>query len=464
MLFRCTNGGAILLNKPKSDIHVAIISLGCSKNLVDSECMTRILLDDHMIMVSDPSEAEVIVVNTCGFIESAKTEAIDTILEMAEYKTTKGMCDFLVVTGCLAQRYENDIRKDLPEVDQILGTGHYDDISQAIRGLYGENEKSLESYVDAPGSLSHMRSNRVVSTQTYAWLKIAEGCSNCCSYCAIPMIRGPYRSRKMEDIVQEASFLAESGSSEIILTAQDTTRYGLDLYGKRMLPELIRKISMISSVRMIRIMYTYSDGITDELVLEMSQNPKVAHYLDMPVQHGDDRVLAGMNRHDTTASITASIQRLREKIPDIVLRTTVMVGFPGETKEAFDNLMKQLDHWQFDRLGCFVFSPEENTAAFDMKAVVSKSTAQMRFEKVMTRQKTISLERNRQRLHQISDVTIESVSDDGIFYMGRSYGEAPDVDPAIYVVATEEPLQIGKSYPVRFVDFSEYDLTGVVEI
>lgn len=444
-------------------VYVAIISLGCSKNLVDSECMTRILLDDQMHLVSDPSAANVIVVNTCGFIESAKQEAIDTILEMAEYKKPKGNCDFLVVTGCLAQRYAEDIRRDLPEVDEVLGTGHYQDIAKAIRALYGEYEGPVENFIGEPGSLAHMRMNRVVSTNVFAWLKIAEGCSNRCAYCAIPMIRGPYRSRPLEDLVQEAAFLADSGSSEIILTAQDTTRYGMDLYGKRMLPELIREISKIDTVRLIRIMYTYSDGITDELVREIAENPKVAHYIDMPIQHGDDFVLKSMNRHDSSATITDSINRLRNKIPGIILRTTVMVGFPGETKEAFENLLKNLDVWAFDRLGCFIFSPEENTDAFNMMGKVRKDTAQKRFDILMSRQKEISMKRNEARLQQIVDVTIESISEDGIFYIGRSFGEAPEVDPSIYVAATNDPLEIGQSYAVRIVDFSEYDLTGVTE-
>jgi len=444
-------------------VYVAIISLGCSKNLVDSECMTRILLDDQMHLVTDPSAANVIVVNTCGFIESAKQEAIDTILEMAEYKKPKGNCDFLVVTGCLAQRYAEDIRRDLPEVDEVLGTGHYQDIAKAIRALYGEYEGPVENFIGEPGSLAHMRMNRVVSTNVFAWLKIAEGCSNRCAYCAIPMIRGPYRSRPLEDLVQEAAFLADSGSSEIILTAQDTTRYGMDLYGKRMLPELIREISKIDTVRLIRIMYTYSDGITDELVREIAENPKVAHYIDMPIQHGDDFVLKSMNRHDSSATITDSINRLRNKIPDIILRTTVMVGFPGETKEAFENLLKNLDVWAFDRLGCFIFSPEENTDAFNMMGKVRKDTAQKRFDILMCRQKEISMKRNEARLQQIVDVTIESISEDGIFYIGRSFGEAPEVDPSIYVAATNDPLEIGQSYVVRIVDFSAYDLTGVTE-
>ena len=451
------------MNSNKKVIQVFIVSLGCSKNLVDAECMTRILLDDKMEMVSDPTDADVIVVNTCGFIESAKKEAIDTIFEMADYKSPKGTCDFLVVTGCLAQRYAEDIRNDIPEVDQVLGTSHYQDIARSIRALYGDYSGPVENFVSEPGSLSHMRINRVVSTKTYAWLKIAEGCSNRCAYCAIPFIRGPYISRSMEDIVNEASFLSSSGCSEIILTAQDTTRYGMDIYGKRMLPELIRELSKLPDVALIRIMYTYSDGISDELVKEIADNSKVAHYLDMPVQHGDDSVLRSMKRHDTVKMITDSLERLRKDIPDIILRTTVMVGFPGETKEAFDNLLARIALWRFDRLGCFVFSPEDGTEAFDMKGRVRKDVAQKRYRQVMALQQGISESKNQERMQTITDVTIETVSDDGIFYVGRSYGEAPEVDPSIYVAATSEPLEIGQSYSIRIVDCSAYDLTGVTE-
>lgn len=447
----------------KKQIHVYIVTLGCSKNLVDAECMTRILLDDQMEMVPDPSGADVIVVNTCGFIESAKKEAIDTILGMTDYKSPKGSCDFLVVTGCLAQRYAEDIRNSIPEVDQVLGTSHYQDIAKAIRMLYGEYAGPVENFVSEPGSLSHMRTDRMVSTNTYAWLKIAEGCSNRCAYCAIPLIRGPYISRSMEDIVKEALYLSETGSSEIILTAQDTTRYGMDIYGKRMLPELIRELSKLPQIHLIRIMYTYSDGITDELVAEIKGNTKVAHYIDMPVQHGDNAVLQSMKRHDTAEMITDSIERLRKEIPDIILRTTVMVGFPGETKEAFENLLKMIAVWRFDRLGCFEFSPEEETEAFEMKSRVRKDVAAKRYSQVMAVQQGISEAKNLERLQTITDVTIETISDDGIFYVGRSYGEAPEVDPSIYVAAANEPLEIGRTYPIRIVDCSAYDLTGVTE-
>ena len=447
----------------KQALHILMITLGCSKNTVDAECMTRILADDGNILTTNPLQADVIIVNTCGFIDQAKREAIDTILAMAEYKNAPGHCQFLVVTGCLPQRYSKDILKELPEVDAVVGTAHYGDIANVIRALYRGGGMNSESFVEGSGGISHLREDRIVSTSTYAWLKIAEGCSNCCSYCAIPLIRGGYVSRSMDSILREAEKLAEDGFSEIILTAQDTTRYGLDLYGKRRLPELIRRISLFEGVQRIRIMYTYSDGVTDELIREIADNPKVMHYLDMPVQHGDDAILKRMNRRDTAASISETIGRLRAAIPDIVLRSTVLVGFPGETASSFHNMFERLKEWRFDRLGCFVFSREEGTASYDMTGRVRKDTAERRYAKVMEFQQELSLELNRTRVGSIVDVTIESVSDDGIFYMGRSYAEAPEVDPQIFVAAADEPLTIGQTYRVKLVDCSAYELTGVID-
>ncbi len=443
---------------------VLMITLGCSKNLVDAECMMRILEDAGHTLVKDPEYADVIIVNTCGFIESAKKEAIDTILAMSDHKKPSGNCDYLLVTGCLSQRYPGDILESMPEVDGVLGTAHYHDIANVISRLYDQEDIQPETYVSDPGSLLHMRSNRYITTGQYAWLKIAEGCSNRCAYCAIPMIRGDFQSRDMESILHEARKISEKGISELILTAQDTTRYGLDLYGRRMLPELIRRLSEISSIRGIRIMYAYSDGITDELIEEMVVNPKLLHYLDMPIQHASDMVLKRMNRRDTLQSITDLILKIRSKVPDIILRTTVLVGFPGEKKKDVDILVQALTILRFDRLGCFIFSPEEGTEAFEMQEQVRSVTANRRFEQVMRVQQEISLENNRKRIGKIVNVTIESVSADGIFYMGRSYGEAPEVDPAIFVIAGDILPDIGDIYPVRFVDCSAYDLTGVIEI
>jgi len=435
--------------------------LGCSKNLVDAECMITILSESDFELTDQTSEAEIIVVNTCGFIESAKQEAIDTILSCADYKKPYGKAEFLIVTGCLPQRYATEILSELPEVDAVLGTAHYVDIASIIHSLFDNREQANKKVVSSAGSLNHLRTDRYLSTTTYAWLKIAEGCSNNCAYCAIPMIRGPFISRPIESILEEATHIYRSGIREIILAAQDTTDYGIDLYGTRSLPLLLRQICKISPDIRVRIMYAYMNGITDELIEEIASNPQIYNYLDIPIQHADDDVLSRMNRSDTVDYIDLKISNLRNRIPDIVLRTTVMVGFPGETDCSFNNLIRQLSAWRFDRLGCFIFSPEENTVAYSMQNPIDSDTSASRYDEVMTLQQGISLQINLERVGKVYDVTIDSISEDGIFYKGRSYAEAPDVDPVIYVLATEEELCIGNSYPVRIVEADAYQLTGV---
>ncbi len=445
----------------KQPVKVALVTLGCSKNLVDAECMTSILENDGFIMVPSFESADVIVINTCGFIEQAKSEAIDTILEAADYKKPRGNVSYIIVTGCLSQRYPNEILTDLPEVDAVLGTGHYHDIAKVIRSLTDNPGETCKLCVSEAGGMEHLKYGRKVSTYPYAWLKIAEGCSNACAYCAIPMIRGPFRSRPFEDIISEAEELANRGYRELILTAQDTTSYGKDLYGKRRLPELLRALTSIGNISSVRIMYAYLDGISDELIEEIKSNPKVLHYLDIPVQHGDDRVLFRMGRRDRVSDISSMISGLRDAVPDIVLRSTVIVGFPGETEEEFENLLHRVGEWSFDRLGCFVFSAEEGTRAYGMSDPVLPEIAQDRFDRLMTLQNGISLQANAARIGTTVWVTIDSVSEDGIFYIGRSYGEAPEVDPVINVLATSSPLEIGGKYRVSIVDFSAYDMTGV---
>jgi len=442
---------------------VSMISLGCSKNLVDAECMTAILKKDGYTMVDDISLAEAVVINTCGFIESAKKEAIDTILEVASLKKPGKKLKYIVVTGCLSQRYPEEIRKSLPEVDAVLGTSHYQDISEVVGKLFRKDRFDWNAYIGRAGSLNHMMVDREISTRPYAWLKIAEGCSNGCAFCAIPGIRGKYTSRPMEDILEEARFLADKGCGEIILAAQDTTGYGRDLYGKRRLAELLSELSRIEGVRSIRIMYAYIDGITDELIAEMAKNPKVLHYLDIPVQHGDDEVLKKMRRRDTSASITKTLEKLRRAVPDIAIRSTVMVGFPGEKKKNFENLLKMLKVWRFQCLGCFIYSPEENTLGYNMHPRVRKDVSERRYARVMELQQEISLSYNQARIGKKVRVTIDSVADDGIFYLGRSYSEAPEVDPAIYVASTTHPLEIGDVVDVKILECTPYELTGVTE-
>ena len=305
-------------------------------------------------------------------------------------------------------------------------------------------------------------SERDISTSGYAWLKIGEGCIHRCAFCAIPLIRGPFVSRPMEDIIKEAQFIASKGYKEIVLTAQDTTNYGIELTKKRMLPELLEKISEIEGIEAIRVLYGYMDGIDEELLNVMKNNPKVVHYLDIPIQHGCDKILKSMRRRDTVDIITKKLEMIRSVIPDIILRTTVLVGFPGETEEDFEELISNLKKWKFDRLGCFAYSPEENTPAFDMPDQVDEDVKKERVKKVYDTQYPIALESSQNRVGSVVTVTIDSVADDGIFYIGRSYGEAPDDDPVIYVAASEHELEIGGRYEVKILECSDnFDLTGV---
>ena len=454
-------------------VNIMLIALGCSKNLVDAECMSRILKDNGYSIVNDIEDSDIVVINTCGFIESAKTEAIDTILDCASYKDGSHRLKYIVVSGCLSQRYPDDILKDLPEVDAVLGTSHYQDIAEVV-GILLEHKESDGSgnghftvrRVSEPGSLDHLLTDKDVSTQSYAWLKIGEGCLHRCAFCAIPLIRGKYHSRPIEDILTEARNLAASGIKEVVLAAQDTTNYGVDLYKKRSLAELIRRISEIDGIELIRVMYGYMDGITDDLIDEVRDNPKAAHYFDIPIQHGCDRILKAMNRFDTEELITSRLAMIRQRIPDAIIRTTVMVGFPGETEEDFSHLKDNLVRWGFDRLGCFVFSPEEGTKAYDMPDQVPDEVKNRRYDEIYELQREISAERTKKRVGTETVVTIDSISEDGIFYKGRSYGEAPEDDPVIYVLIpdddTNTELEIGGRYPVRIVDCSEYDMTGVL--
>ncbi len=441
-------------------IKVSMITLGCSKNLVDAECMLTLVRQNGFEVVEDINQATDVIINTCGFIESAKKEAIDTILSVADLKKPNGNVEHIIVSGCLPQRYAPDILESMPEVDMVLGTSHYQDIVPAINSLYNDADPD-KTYVSEPGGISQLMTRREITTSGFAWLKIGEGCLNRCSFCAIPLIRGNYISRSMEDVLEEAKDIASRGFREIILAAQDTTNYGIDIYKKRSLPVLLRELSKIEGIETIRVMYGYMDGIDDELINEIKSNPKVAKYLDIPIQHGDDSVLKAMRRRDDVAKITSVLEKLRSEIPGIIIRTTVLVGFPGETEEAFDNLINNLKKWRFDRLGCFVFSPEEGTTAYDMPDQVPEDIKEARCAKVYEVQREISSELNKARLGQEVMVTIDSVSDDGIFYKGRSYGEAPEVDPEIFVASSDGELELGKSYKCKIVDASDYELTGV---
>ncbi len=454
-----------------------LISLGCSKNLVDSESMLDILIGNGFEITKEPQNADIILINTCGFIESAKKEAIDKILEMSDYKKStvndkdlKGQCDFLIVTGCLGQRYYNEIKEQIPEVDAILGTAQYENLPRIITGLYKninrlqENRNVTEEPVIdilQTNTISHLSTGRTPSTKGYAYIKVAEGCSNRCSYCAIPGIRGDFISRPMEDLVKEAENISLKGIYEILLIAQDTTGYGKDIYGTAKLPELIREISAIENIRKIRLLYCYADGISDELIEEIKSNNKVAKYIEMPIQHADNNVLSRMNRRDTAESIEDVITKLKHAIPDITIRTTVLVGFPGETPDEFNNLAEFIKKMEFDLLGCFVFSPEEGTPSYKMKPKVPKSVAEKRYNDIMIHQKEISFRKNKQKLGTTVKAVVVGVSNDGIFYLARGDGQCPEIDPYIYVAAESEEMAVGREYDIKIIDVNEYELIGV---
>ena len=434
----------------KFDVKITLIALGCSKNLVDCENMSTELKEAGYNVINDVENSDIVVINTCGFIESAKKEAIDAILEVADFKVPNGSVKKIIVSGCLSQRYPEDIIKELPEVDAVLGTAHYGDIVDVVDKLSSEFDKESEkiNLTSGVGGFKHLIKERELSTEAYAWLKIGEGCLHRCAFCAIPLIRGTFVSRPMEDIVEEAKIIASN--------------YGNELYKERSLTKLLKKLSEIEGIELIRVMYGYMDGITPDLIEEMANNPKVAHYLDIPIQHGCDRILKAMYRRDTSELITTRLEMIRKAMPDCIIRTTVMVGFPGETEEDFQELKDNLKKWKFDRLGCFIFSPEEGTKAYDMPDQIDEETKQRRYDEIYELQKQISGEQSQKRLGTVTRVNICSVSDDGIFYVGRSYGESPEVDPVIYIASNEEELNIGDFVDVKIVDCSDdYDMTAV---
>lgn len=441
---------------------VGMISLGCAKNQVDSELMLGKLNSAGYTLVQDPADADVIVINTCAFIESAREEAIQTILEMAQYKDPEyGKCRFLVIAGCLAERYPNEICEELPEVDALVGVHHYDDIADVItQWLCGQADAPICRLDNACG-VSYMDGSRILTTPSgSAFLKIAEGCDNRCSYCAIPMIRGPFRSRPIESVVAEAKHLANMGVREINIIAQDTSRYGTDLYGKPCLHQLISALDAIQGIEWIRVLYLYPDELAEELLEAMAQCKKFVHYLDLPLQHISDSILKRMNRRGTKAEICDVIQRFRKLFPDCIVRTSFIVGFPGETEEDYQELYDFVQEFEFDRVGVFCFSPEEGTDAAQMPNQIPEDVKEARRASLMELAGAISLKKNQLRVGTEVQVLTESVSDDGIFYVGRSYAEAPDVDGKVYFTS-EEPLEAGDMADVRIVIGEEYDVTGV---
>lgn len=398
-------------------------------------------------IVTDPKDAEMIVINTCGFIQSAKEEAINTILEMAEYKQT-GACKYLVVMGCLVQRYKKDLEKSIPEVDLFLSIDEYDNMWEKIASLVG-TKKSVNT-------LDYM--NRIVSTgDTTAYLKIAEGCSNRCTYCAIPHIRGPYISRKMEDILVEAEKLARSGIKELIVIAQDTTKYGIDLYGESKLAELLEKLCKIEGFKWIRFLYAYPESITDELIEVVKKNDKICKYFDIPLQHFSDHVLKKMNRHSNGESIEKLINKIRKEIPEVILRTTMMVGFPGETEEDFFELYEFVNRAKFEKMGAFKYSKEDGTPAFKLKEQVHPKTKEARLNKLMKLEQKIAEIKLEEKIGNTYNVLVEGETPDGKYYIARSYMDIPDEDGVIFIKNTKK-IKMGSFVDCKITGVREYDL------
>ena len=429
---------------------IGLISLGCSKNRVDSEQMLGYLAAHGYQIVDDPSRAEVIIVNTCGFIQSAKEEAIATLFEMAEYKQT-GVCRLLVATGCFAQRYPEAIREEMPEVDAILGVNEYEKIDEAIREAFAGQRPV---YTDDDGTFFEY--GRVLTTPQYsAYIRIGEGCDNCCSYCAIPLIRGGYRSRPKDDILEEVRRLAGEGVREFTLIAQDTTRYGTDEGGESRLPELIEEVAAIPGVEWLRALYCYPERVDDRLLDTIARLPNVCKYLDLPMQHISQHILTDMNRSDTSEHIREVCKKFKQR--GMMLRTTLMVGFPGETQEDFDELMDFVREARFDRMGAFTFCPEEGTLAAQMPDQIDEGVKQARYDALMTLQHGISLAQNKARVGTTCRVLVEKKR--GKRYVGRSEFEAPEIDGNIYF-GSETPCAIGEFVNVRITGARAYDLMG----
>lgn len=436
-------------------MNVGFVSLGCSKNLVDTEMLIGMFKNNKYKIVNNPQEADVIVINTCGFIESAKEEAINTILEMAEYK--KSRCKYLIVMGCLVQRYKEDLQKSIPEVDLFIKYSEYETIWEQIDNVIGNGVKQLENR----NNLDFM--DRVITTgNNFAYLRIAEGCSNRCTYCAIPYIRGGFESRKIEDVLEEAEKLAKSGIKELIVIAQDTTKYGIDIYGEPKLAELLQKLCKIEGIQWIRFLYAYPETITDELIKVVKENDKICKYFDIPIQHISDKVLKRMNRKSDGKSIKEVVNRIRNEIPNVILRTTVIVGFPGETQEDFNQLYEFVKQAKFDRLGAFTYSKEEGTPAARLPEQIHPMTKKSRYNKIMKEQQEISNIQLKSCIGKEYKVLIESKSFDSKWYIGRSYMDVPDIDGVIYVRKEKEGLE-GNFTNVKITEVKDYDLIGKID-
>lgn len=434
---------------------VLLISLGCDKNLVDSEIMLGLLNKAGHELTNDETEAEAVVINTCAFISDAKEESINTIIEMGRLKKT-GKLKKLIVAGCLSQRYKDEIMEELPEIDVIIGATNYDKIVEAI----GTDEQAI---VDDINYTPKPVSERIVTTNAaMAYFKIAEGCNKLCTYCIIPHIRGRYRSIPMENLLSSAEKLAADGIKELVLVAQETTLYGVDLYGEKKLPELLTKLSEIEGIEWIRLLYCYPEEITDELISVMAENPKICHYIDIPIQHSENEILRRMGRKTSREDIVSLVSRLRTVMPDIAIRTTLISGFPGETQKLHDGLVDFVDECEFDRLGVFTYSPEEGTPAAGYEDQVDGELAAKWRDEIMELQQEISYEKNQDLIGSVHRVLIEGYLVDDDVYVGRTYRDAPGVDGIVFVSAPYELIS-GSFVDVKITEANEYDLTGVIE-
>ncbi|MBK1810678.1 30S ribosomal protein S12 methylthiotransferase RimO [Clostridium sp. YIM B02505] len=436
---------------------VGLISLGCDKNRVDSEIMLGKLKSGYEL-TNDPKSADIIIVNTCGFIEKAKQESIDTILEMAEYKN-KYNCRLLIATGCLTQRYGSELTELMPEIDIMLGVNDYNKIDEFIRAFIEKEEEKITKLEYSNTNINE--GERVITTdKATAYIRISEGCDNFCTYCIIPKIRGKYRSRALESVLEEAKKLASAGVKELILIGQDTTRYGIDLYEENRLHILLNELSKIEGIEWIRLLYCYPEEIYDELIDEIASNPKVCKYIDLPIQHISDNILKAMGRKTTKEAIINKIELLREKVKGITLRTSLIVGFPGETDEDFSELKNFLKDYKLDKVGVFKYSKEEGTPAFSMPNHVDEEVKEKREELLMLTQMDVSEAINKSKIGNVYDVLIEEY--DGENYIGRSYEMSPEIDATIIVNNTNDKLTIGDIIKVKITDSAEYDLLGVV--
>ena len=455
-------------------MNVGFISLGCSKNLIDTEVAIGLFKDNNYKIVNNPEEADILVINTCGFIESAKEEAINTILEMAEYK--KKRCKYLIAMGCLVQRYYDDLIKALPEVDLFIKIDEYNQLWNKIEDLI-KREIVEKSKVKTSTKISEIKPlpmptynefmERVVTTgENYAYLKIGEGCSNKCTYCAIPYIRGPFVSRKMEEILDEAEMLARKGIKELIVIAQDTTKYGVDIYGESKLAGLLEKLSKIKGIEWIRFLYSYPEGITDKLIETVANNDKIAKYFDIPIQHISDPILKKMNRKTSKENIIKILEKIRNKIPNVTLRTSLIVGFPGETKENFEELLEFVKNTKFDKLGTFMYSKEEGTPAAKLPNQIHGNTKKARYNKIMEAQQEISKQILEEKIGKTYKILVEDISFDKKYLIGRTMQDVPEEDGLVYIKKDKnlnENKVLNNFVNCKIIDVSNYDLIGEIQ-